>query len=104
MGETLSMTGGKKHNQLLNEWRVSVWEFRVSKVELNNFFNTRKHRFEEQINQETLKRQKLETFFPHSLRNDLNLRERKTQINTLKTQINTDLKSSLNLIRRSTQV
>ena len=24
MGKTLSMTGGKKHSQLLNEWRGSV--------------------------------------------------------------------------------
>ena len=64
MGKTLSMTGGKKRSQLLNEWRSSVWEFKVSKVELNNLFKTRKRRFEEQINQETLKRQKLETAIP----------------------------------------
>ena len=60
MGKSLSMAGGKKRFQLLNEWKDSVWEFKVSKVELSNLLKTRKRKFEVQINEEILKRQKLE--------------------------------------------
>ena len=60
MGKSLSMTGVKKRSQLLNQWKDSVWEFKISKVELNNVLKTRKHKFEARINEEVLKQQKLE--------------------------------------------
>ena len=64
MGKSLSMTGGKKRSRLLNKWKDSVWEFKISKVELNNLLKTRKRKFEAQINEEVLKRQKLENIIP----------------------------------------
>jgi len=60
-----------------HEWKDSVWQFKVSRVELSNLLKTRKRKFEVQINEEVLKRQKLENMIiQNSLKNRLNLRKK----------------------------
>ena len=41
MGKLLSGSGGKKRLRRLNEWKESVWEFKVGKAELNNLLRWR---------------------------------------------------------------
>lgn len=60
MGKLLSGSGGKKRLRRLNEWKESVWEFKVGKAELNNLLKTRKRKLEAQISEEICKRKKVE--------------------------------------------
>lgn len=64
MGKSLSGSGGKKRLQQLNEWKDSVWTFKVGKAEMNNLFETRKRKLEAQINEEICKRKKIESVIP----------------------------------------
>ena len=64
MGKFLSGTGGKKRLQQLNEWKESVWEFKVGKAEMNNLLETRKRKLEAQISEEISKREKVESVIP----------------------------------------
>ena len=48
----------------MNEWKESVWEFKVGKAEINNLLKTRKRKIEAQISEEISKRQKAESVIP----------------------------------------
>ena len=60
LGKCLCVAGGKKCSQILSEWQDSSWEFKVSKSELTNLLDSRKHKLEAQLHEEACKRMKLE--------------------------------------------
>ena len=60
LGKSLCVTGGTKCSKILSEWKESSWEYKVSKSELKNLLDSRKHKLETQLHEETCKRMKLE--------------------------------------------
>ena len=60
LGKCLCVAGGTKHSQILSEWKDSSWEFKVSKSELTNLLDSRKHKLETHLHEQTCKQMKLE--------------------------------------------
>ena len=63
MGKALAKLGGKKRPEQLHKWKEgpeSVWSFTVNETEVSRQLLKRKHQVQVQLQQQTIKRRKLE--------------------------------------------
>ena len=60
MGKKLSQLGGTKCKELIEEWKTTVWSFKVDSKELGKQLMSRTRSLESSLQKEVCKRQKLE--------------------------------------------